>query len=269
MHHRSGFTLIEMSIVLIIIGLIIGGIVVGRDLIHAAQIRQQAKQFESINAAVYTFKAKYNCLPGDCPNATEFFGALATPTNGVACASVPSNGTLTCDGNGDGQIAPVPLGQPPTIEQGSNYEMGHFWVQLSAAYLFPGNYNGLVDITYNSGTPGVNFPATTIGSDTGIQLTSLPTGGIYGGDIFRWPITISGHVFEVGAMSNGGGSTGPWLSASDAFMLDSKIDDGLPSSGILHAWAPAYAPLCATAWDNAQYQSGTAIACNFYWIAGF
>ena len=126
MQHRLGFTLIELSIVLVIIGLVIGGVLVGQQLIHAAQIRQQAAQFESINAAVNTFRTKYNCLPGDCPDATKFFGALTTPTNGAACASIPSNGTLTCDGNGDGQIAPI-----PSLGSQSNYEMGHFWVQLT------------------------------------------------------------------------------------------------------------------------------------------
>ena len=75
MQHRAGFTLIELSIVLVIVGLIIGGILVGQQLIHAAQIRQQAKQFELINAGVNTFRTKYNCLPGDCPDATQFFGA--------------------------------------------------------------------------------------------------------------------------------------------------------------------------------------------------
>ena len=66
---REGFTLIELSLVLVIVGLIIGGVVVGRDLIHSAEIRATISQIEKYNTAVNTFRTKYNCLPGDCPAA--------------------------------------------------------------------------------------------------------------------------------------------------------------------------------------------------------
>ena len=65
---KKGFTLIEMSIVLVIIGLIIGGVLLGRDLISAAAVRAQIAQIEKYNAAVNTFKGKYGYLPGDIPD---------------------------------------------------------------------------------------------------------------------------------------------------------------------------------------------------------
>ena len=46
---------------------------VGQDLINAAKIRQQITQLEQIETQINTFKVKYNCLPGDCANATDFF----------------------------------------------------------------------------------------------------------------------------------------------------------------------------------------------------
>ncbi len=67
-----GYTLIEMSIVLVIIGLIVGGILVGQNLIHSAKIRYTVSQYERFNTATNTFIGKYNCLPGDCANATTF-----------------------------------------------------------------------------------------------------------------------------------------------------------------------------------------------------
>ena len=71
-HRTLAFTLVELSIVLVIIGLIIGGVMVGQDLINAAKIRQQITQLEQIETQINTFKVKYNCLPGDCANATDF-----------------------------------------------------------------------------------------------------------------------------------------------------------------------------------------------------
>ena len=53
---KKGFTLIEMSIVLVIIGLIIGGVLLGRDLISAAAVRAQIAQIEKYNAAVNTLR---------------------------------------------------------------------------------------------------------------------------------------------------------------------------------------------------------------------
>src|SRR6201999_1632157 len=62
---EQGFTLIELSIVLVIIGLIVGGVLVGQDLIRAAAVRAQISQIEKYQTAVNTFRGKYGGLPGD------------------------------------------------------------------------------------------------------------------------------------------------------------------------------------------------------------
>ena len=67
---KSGFTLIEMSIVFVVIGLIVGGILVGQDLIRAAGVRSQISQIEKFNTATNTFYGKYGYLPGDIPKTT-------------------------------------------------------------------------------------------------------------------------------------------------------------------------------------------------------
>jgi prepilin-type N-terminal cleavage/methylation domain-containing protein len=92
-----GFTLIEMSIVLVIIGLIVGGILVGQTLIKAAQIRGVIKEEVQFETAVNTFFGKYDCMPGDCANITTFLPAA------TGCGTLSPSGGV-CNGNGDGLV---------------------------------------------------------------------------------------------------------------------------------------------------------------------
>jgi len=62
---RSAFTLVELAIVLVIIGLIVGGVLVGQDLIQAARLRGIITEFEQYKTSVFVFKNKYDGYPGD------------------------------------------------------------------------------------------------------------------------------------------------------------------------------------------------------------
>jgi prepilin-type N-terminal cleavage/methylation domain-containing protein len=89
-----GFTLIEMSIVLVIIGVLAGAILVGQNLIFAAQIIGTVSAMDRYKQAYNTFVNKYNCVPGDCPKATSF---------GLFSAGVCQNGGVpSTNSNGDG-----------------------------------------------------------------------------------------------------------------------------------------------------------------------
>jgi len=65
MRLKSGFTLVELAIVIVVIGLLVGGVLVGQELIKQAQIRNVISQIREYNTAANTFRAKYNSLPGD------------------------------------------------------------------------------------------------------------------------------------------------------------------------------------------------------------
>ena len=76
---NSGFTLVELSIVLVIIGLLVGGILAGADLIRIARLNSIREEVEKFKMATNVFYGKYNCLPGDCYNITTYLSGV---TNG-------------------------------------------------------------------------------------------------------------------------------------------------------------------------------------------
>jgi prepilin-type N-terminal cleavage/methylation domain-containing protein len=125
---HSGFTLIELSIVLVIIGLLVGGLLVGRDLIKAAEIRSSLSQLEQFQSAVGAFRLKYNCRPGDCPNATTQYSFA--PMTGW-CNNFGSNG------DGNGIIGPSDSYLFGT-GQANQTEKMLFWWHLNQARLLAG-----------------------------------------------------------------------------------------------------------------------------------
>jgi prepilin-type N-terminal cleavage/methylation domain-containing protein len=151
----KGFTFIELSVVLAIIGLIIGGALVGEDLLHAAQLRATISQYESFVEATRTFQGKYNCLPGDCATATNFFpGAI----NG--------NGNNVIDWTGEA-VADA----PNLFSEGQQ-----FFYQLAQAQMIPGSYS---TGTYVGPFPviGTDIPASPLGYGGG---WGIGAGTIYG-----------------------------------------------------------------------------------------
>src|SRR3954470_10836183 len=108
---KQGFTLLEMSIVLVIIAFIIGGMLVSKTMIRSSRLQTVIADADRYKKAIGLFKEKYKELPGDMPNATSFWG-----TDPGGCPSTPANAvvkTTTCNGNGDsfiGDATGTPLG---------------------------------------------------------------------------------------------------------------------------------------------------------------
>jgi len=210
----NGFTLIELSIVLVIIGLIIGGVLVGRDLISAAKVRSQISQIEKYNTAAHTFQLKYNnYLPGDIPD------PLATSLG------LTPRGTDVGEGDGNGIIqGPWGAGHG----DGVNIECGEtalFWDDLSAAKLIGGSFTGASATvcpgpTLAPAEYGTYYPQAAIGQGNYVYATSLSNGNNYFG---IEPIT----GFGWGGLPNAAAG----LTVAQAFAIDSKIDDGQPMTG--------------------------------------
>ena len=119
-HTQSGFTLVEIAIVLVIIGLLLGGVLKGQAMIESTKVKSLANAARGLSAAVYAYQDKYKAYPGDDARAT-------TNLPGA------SGGCLVGDlvnGNGDGQIT----------------EYFDALQHLACAGLITGNYNGTSDL---------------------------------------------------------------------------------------------------------------------------
>ncbi len=82
MQNQKGFTLIEIAIVLVIIGLILGGVLKGQEMITQAKIRNVANDFNGVSAAYYTYQDRYRAIPGDDPGANRWPTATVSANAG-------------------------------------------------------------------------------------------------------------------------------------------------------------------------------------------
>jgi prepilin-type N-terminal cleavage/methylation domain-containing protein len=80
-HKQHGFTLVEIAIVLVIIGLLLGGILKGQEMITQAKIKNVIADMSGVSAAMYGYQDRYKALPGDDKNANSRWGTTA-PGNG-------------------------------------------------------------------------------------------------------------------------------------------------------------------------------------------
>jgi len=195
---NKGFTLIELSIVLVIIGLITAGIIGGQSLIHSAQIRSVISDVDRFRVAIATFEMQYDSLPGDLRNAKEYW---LDP----ACMD---DGANTCDGDGDGFI---------NSDTGSGYwEHSRFWEHMSLAGLILGEYKG-----DGNSVAGEVTPESRMGNKVHYKIQQYDYGTSY--------FNKQGIIIWFSKNTNPNGS----VSARDASLIDKKIDDGIPREGFV------------------------------------
>src|SRR5690349_13016648 len=80
---QKGFTLVEIAIVLVIIGLLLGGILKGQEMITQAKIKNVIADVSGVSAAMYGYQDRYKALPGDDKNAGRWTGANAGNGDGI------------------------------------------------------------------------------------------------------------------------------------------------------------------------------------------
>ena len=82
MNKQAGFTLIELAIVLVIIGLLLGGVLRGQELINSAKVKNMARDFQNVQVYMYGYQDRFKVLPGDDHNAATHV-AGTNPANGT------------------------------------------------------------------------------------------------------------------------------------------------------------------------------------------
>lgn len=191
---KQGFTLIELSIVLVIIGLLVGGILVAQSLISSASVQSQIRQLQQLEIAYYGFESRYRSIPGD----SKLFQD---------------------PGDGDGLIEnDKTAGHTTLFSYQLAEEKANFWVHLSDSGMISKSLGDFVNtptapLDYE---PGVNAPEAAIRTDSVVTL--FHTGA--GGSSCSSNGTMRAFWLISGVNAAGG------MTVAEAAAIDIKLDDG-------------------------------------------
>ena len=208
--NQSGFTLIEIAIVLVIIGLLLGGVLKGQELINSAKVKNLATDFRNIPVFIYGYQDKFKALPGDDANVDAHLGGQCTTTSCKATGPATCNNGSSgpCLGNGviDGNWNDLAT---------SGDETTQFWQHVRLAGLAAGA-TVTTDPTY--------IPTNATGGIIGIQSGT--------NTIAKTPITDPTGAIAI---------RGTYIICSAGILgkfvkqLDIQMDDGNPATGSMMA----------------------------------
>ena len=206
--NSHGFSLVELAIVLVILGLLIGGILAGRSLIRASELRAVSSDISRYTASLYAFRDKYFALPGDFTLAKSVWSSCLDQTNNP------------CNGDGSGRID---YDVNCSLTSTRNLETFRAWQHLAYAGLVEGSYDTALHRSCfgasATAVPGSNIPQLRI-QNTGIMLL--------------YSSTYQRHIYNIGAVYSNA-LHASFLTPADAWNLDTKLDDGIANSGRFRA----------------------------------
>ena len=237
------FTLIEMSIVLLVIAIIIAAISASTHLLDAAKMRSVISLQQSLQADIKAFKLTYNSLPGDFKNASILWPSATCVTGD---ANVNSN---YCNGNGDGMIAGNIASSINATAEGT-LVLQH----LSLAQILKGNYIGGSNLFLAGKTivissdEAVGYNALYSVTANALAANSYVNYGNY--LVLSKASTVTSSLNQPGAGA---------LTPAKAQQIDIKIDDGFPTTG----YSLAYTGYANVSSNPCVVTSGTNMVYNY------
>lgn len=197
---QKGFSLIELSIAALVVGFLVLVTIASIQLINHSHINNTITTINQHENAVHNFKLKYNAIPGDFRNAFSLWG--------TQCASNASS----CNGDGNGHLTSLGYFAPEDLKM---------WKHLQLAGLINGNYTG-------------SNPTGTYRIGIDVPRVKLREGGIYAVyDSHYGYLGKNTDFFVYGTQVTGTFNYGALLKPNEIHYIDKKIDDGLPSSGLI------------------------------------
>jgi prepilin-type N-terminal cleavage/methylation domain-containing protein len=244
---EKGFTLVELAIVMIIIGLLITGVLKGQEMVTNAQVTSTVAQVKGIDAAVSTFRDTFKFIPGDLPNA----GARLANCGGTCAAAAPAT-------TGNGVLGVDPSAAP------AGESLAAF-SQLAAANLISGANPTPVTAAINLGDEipeaALRNVSIRIGSLAGNALPGAAAAAATSGAAATWR---TGTYLALGgapgvALTGAVGTSG--VSPIQAQSFDTKMDDGVPTTGQVRGGGNA---ACAVAGPPVSYGNGETADCSLF-----
>jgi prepilin-type N-terminal cleavage/methylation domain-containing protein len=222
---HNGFSLVELSIVLVILGLLIGGILSGQALIRAAELRSVTTEYNNYSAAVQTFRDKYMAIPGDMREATRFWGRMNSNADCITNSATAVSAAGVCDGDGNGV-----MNSPGAASQAG--EIFQVWRQLALAGLIEGSYTGIAGSGGSADSViGTNVPRSRLSNSGWSTWNITGTLSYYPGENSAWFAGDYGNPLIFGGLAPTTIPEVANLKPEEAWNIDTKVDDGKPATG--------------------------------------
>jgi hypothetical protein len=247
-----GFSLIELSIIIVLLGLVVGSVIGGKSLLNQARLNSVIRDWKTHQAAINAFRSQYNYMPGDFPDAWDYW------QDQPLCPNDTVDEDRGCNGNGDGILG-------GTLSYQGVYEPLIAWHHMLWAGVLPEGTvklggpnlqmirwrqtvtNPTVEYYPGTGIYGNSIPLSKLRKHSGYTLfnpsmdNNWTPPAIYGRS-GTWIMVIYPQGGNVSPLSGlfGHNSTGASATPADAALLDKKIDDGKPATGSVIAsrwWA--------------------------------
>jgi prepilin-type N-terminal cleavage/methylation domain-containing protein len=210
MKKQSGFTLIELAIVLVIIGLLLGGVLKGQELINSAKVKNMAADFKNTQVYIYGYQDKYKALPGDHRNASAAITGATNPD-----AANAGNGVINGAYDATDGVSETAL----------------FWQHVRLAGLAPGPTAVTDPNYYPTNADGGRIGVSSVAGNTAV--TELNAAGTNGGISGSFLVCSKGVLGKFAKQLDTALDDSNTLTGSMRVVVDGTSGIGLANTAVL------------------------------------